>query len=248
MIYTIKITSSPASNDFISKLPFELTFSNSDSDEYYIIGRSSNTFINYYQKDLTYIQGDIALLKDNTYIVFKETTFYQKESIYIGNIINFDNILTTLDTNSKNTQFDNNLAFSSETQCSPYIIPINGENNINVPMDKYYEEKYTILYYYGIINFSTRGTEKLKKVPPIYLNNLYLGSDCSIENDQYSIKCTIKDTWYHVNAPKPVEYKVNELYEGCYGPIFTGITLYISGESLYVNIFLLLLLLMIIVF
>ena len=114
-------------------------------------------------------------------------------------------------------------------------------------MDKYYEEKYTILYYYGIINFSTRGTEKLKKVPPIYLNNLYLGSDCSIENDQYSIKCTIKDTWYHVNAPKPVEYKVNELYEGCYGPIFTGITLYISGESLYINIFLLLLL-MIIVF
>ena len=104
----------------------------------------------------------------------------------------------------------------------------------------------TAEYYYGIINFSTRSTGKLKDIPPIYLNDMYLGSDCIIEEDGFSIKCTIKDTiWYHVDAPKPVKYKVNELYGGCYGAVFTGITIYVSGEALYLNLFVLFLLILI---
>ena len=128
--------------------------------------------------------------------------------------------------------------------CSPYIVGINGQKEIEVKME--YEEIdfwKGHQYYYGIINFSTRGTKKLNKVPPIYLNNTYLGGDCSIENDGYSIKCRIKDTiWYHVNLPKPPKYRVNELYEGCYGAIFTGITLNISGENLTFNLFIILIL------
>ena len=86
---------------------------------------------------------------------------------------------------------------------------------------------------YGVINFSTKGTEKLKSVPPIYLNNSYLGNDCSLENDKFSIRCIIRDeVWYNVDYPKPVMYRVNELYEGCYGPVYTGITLYVYGEKL----------------
>ena len=45
-----------------------------------------------------------------------------------------------------------------------------------------YEDDY---YYYGIINFSTRGTKKLSEVPPIYLNNTYFSDDCEIEQDGF---------------------------------------------------------------
>ena len=36
----------------------------------------------------------------------------------------------------------------------------------------------------------------IDKSSSIYLNNLYLGDDCRIESDKYSIRCTIKDKWY----------------------------------------------------
>lgn len=249
MIYTIRLSSNIASTDFVSLFPFDLTFSNSVFDEYYIIGRASNTYQSYYyQKEFTYMQGDIALLKDNTYIIFKEASYYEKESIYIGNIMNFENILTNIASNTKiqSSESDTNKFFESKTLCSPYIVGINGEKTINLPLDKYYEKGFKTPYYYGIINFSTRGTEKLNGVPPIYLNNTYLGDYCSVENDKYSIKCTIKDSvWYHVDAPKPVMYRVNELYEGCYGPVYTGITIYVSGESLYINLLILFFILLI---
>ena len=68
-----------------------------------------------------------------------------------------------------------------------------------------YEDDY---YYYGIINFSTRGTKKLSEIPPIYLNNTYLSDDCEIEQDGFSIKCKIKEKKWNNNCL----YKVNELY------------------------------------
>ena len=79
-----------------------------------------------------------------------------------------------------------------------------------------YEDDY---YYYGIINFSTRRTKKLSEVPPIYLNNTYFSDDCEIEQDGFSIKCKIKEEKWNNNCI----YKVNELYDGCFGPIFTSI-------------------------
>ena len=136
--------------------------------------------------------------------------------------------------------------FASKILCFPFIVAINGETEIHVPMDKRYHEPFEEVYYYGIINFATRGTQKIKSVPPIYLNNKYFGEDCGVEGDGYSIKCTIKDEkWYHMDAEKPVKYKVNELYQGCYGPIFTGITIYVSGEALYNNLFMLLFIILI---
>ena len=138
------------------------------------------------------------------------------------------------------------MAFSSDTLCSPYIVSINGEKDIHVNLENEYNHLFKRYYHYTDINFATRGTEKLSKVPPIYLNNKYLGDECEIESDGYSIRCRIKDyKWYEVDEPKPVVYKVNELYEGCYGPVFTGITLYVSGESLYINMILLLLIILI---
>ena len=101
-------------------------------------------------------------------------------------------------------------------------------------------------YYYGIINFSTRGTKKLNEVPPIYLNNTYLSDDCKVEQDGYSIKCKIKEEKWKNNCT----YKVNELYEGCYGPIFTIFIrlpyvkhhdLFISSENINICLFYLLL-------
>ena len=127
MIYSISISTSTASYDFINKFPFELTFSKSTYDEFYIIGRATNSYNSYYEKEYTYLQGDIALLKDNTYIVFKETTHYEKESLYIGNIMNFNNIIPNINADSQNSATDQNMAFSSDTLCSPYIVPINGE-------------------------------------------------------------------------------------------------------------------------
>ena len=249
MIYSIKISTNSASKDFLSLFPYDLTFTNSLYPEYYIIGRAP---INYesslYLTQFTYFSGDIALLKDGTYAVFKEICLYERESIYIGSIVDFNSILSSLSKTNINTgNSENNKIFQSDNNCSPFIFGINGENDIRIPMDKEEEDiSGDHEYFYGEINFSTRGTEKLTKVPPIYLNNSYLGDDCSIESDKYSIRCRIKDSkWYHVDAPKPVVYKVNELYEGCHGPVFTGITLYVSGNNIKFNLFLILSLLLI---
>ena len=244
-IYSLTIASNKAGTDFFSQFPLESTFSN-DLGNYYIIGRSTNSYQSQlYQKKYTYLQGDIAVLKDNTYAIFKKTALYENESIYMGNIMNFDNILTNINTNTRTYETNMMKFFYSKELCSPSIIVINGEERIHVPMNKEEYKNNKNHYYYGIVNFATKGTEKLKKVPPIYLDNIYFGEDCSIEKDGFSLKCIIKDTkWYDVDAPKPVEYKVNELYEGCYGPIFTGITITVSGESLYINLSMLLIMML----
>ena len=239
MIYTMKINSNEASRDFTSMFPYELSFSKGVNPEYYIIGRASKTYENNnYLTQFTYLEGDIALLNDYTYVIFTEPALYEKESIYLGSISNFENILSTLSKNTNNGLHENRF-FQSDESCSPYIMAINGENVINIKMDNERKNEIDeIQYYYGVINFSTKGTEKLKSVPPIYLNNSYLGNDCWLENDKFSIRCVIQDfVWYHVDYPKPVMYRVNELYEGCYGPVYTGITLYVYGEKIKNNLF-----------
>ena len=233
MIYTMKINSNEASRDFTSMFPYELSFSKGVNPEYYIIGRASKTYENNnYLTQFTYLEGDIALLNDYTYVIFTEPALYEKESIYLGSISNFENILSTLSKNTNNGLHENRF-FQSDESCSPYIMAINGENVINIKMDKSDD-----LGYYGVINFSTKGTEKLKSVPPIYLNNSYLGNYCCLENDKFSIRCKIRDyEWYHVDYPQTVMYRVNELYEGCYGPVYSGITLYVYGEKLTNNLY-----------
>ena len=236
MIYTMKINSNEASRDFTSMFPYELSFSKGVNPEYYIIGRASKTYENNnYLTQFTYLEGDIALLNDYTYVIFTEPALYEKESIYLGSISNFENILSTLSKNTNNGLHENRF-FQSDESCSPYIMAINGEDVINIKMDKSDD-----LGYYGVINFSTKGTEKLKSVPPIYLNNSYLGDYCCLENDKFSIRCEIRNyVWYRNEYPKPVKYRVNELYEGCYGPVYSGITLYVYGEKIKHNLCLLL--------
>ena len=184
-----------------------------------------------------YITGDIALLNDNTYVIFNKTTQIESSSVYIGSIQDFDIILENI--NYEIDNFDTNKFFKSDKLCSPYIIPINGEKQISVKLDREYSKFFHDDYYYGIVNFATRGTSALKKVPPIYLDNEYLGDDCEIESDGYSIKCTIKEKWYDKKGSN--KYKVYELYEGCYRPIFTGIILTVSSEKISINLYLLLL-------
>ena len=248
MIYTIQLSSNTASQDFISLLPFDLTFSNGIYPEYYIIGRSSKAFDTYsYVNQFTYLPGDIALLQDNTYVIFKEVSLYEEKSIYIGTINNSDDIfksITGTNTNTKIINSEQNIFFYSTIDCSPYIQSINGETEIIVKMTKEKVDKYNNHeYYYEEINFSTRGTKQLSKVPPIYLNNSYLGNDCSIENDKYTVRCRIKDDkWFNAESGELLMYRVNEVYEGCYGPVYTGITLYIYGEANRINLVLLLIL------
>ena len=233
MIYTMKINSNEASRDFTSMFPYELSFSKGVNPEYYIIGRASKTYENNnYLTQFTYLEGDIALLNDYTYVIFTKPALYEKESIYLGSISNFENILSTLSKNTNNGLHENRF-FQSDESCSPNIMSINGENEIKIKMDKSDD-----FGDYGVINFSTKGTEKLKSVPPIYLNNSYLGDYCCLENDKFSIRCEIRNyVWYRDEYPKPVKYRVNELYEGCYGPVYTGITLYVYGEKLKNNLF-----------
>ncbi len=234
MIYSISIQISSVSTDFTSMFPLNLSLSNSISPDYYIIGRSLFIYEpTMFTSRYTYITGDIALLKDNTYVIFKKTTPFESSSVYIGSIQDFDNILENINDEIDNFDTNTNMMFESGNLCSPYILPINGENEISVKLDRGYS------YYYGIVNFATRGTSTLTKVPPIYLNNLYLGDDCEIESDGYSIKCTIGEKWYDKKSSN--KYKVNELYEGCYGPIFTGIILTVSSEKISINLYLLLL-------
>ena len=80
--------------------------------------------------------------------------------------MNFNNIIPNINTDSQNSASDQNMAFSSDTLCSPYIVPINGEKNIHVNLESKYEKAFKEPYYYTDINFATRGTEKLSKVPP----------------------------------------------------------------------------------
>ena len=86
----------------------------------------------------------------------------------------------------------------------------------------------------------------MNEVPPIYLNNTYLSDDCEIEQDGYSIKCKIREEKWNNNCI----YKVNELYDGCYGPIFTSIIIRLpkidhpelsSSENINIRLFFLLL-------
>ena len=110
MIYTMQLSSNSASQEFISLLPLDLTFSNSIYPEYYIIGRSSEAFETYsYVTQFTYLPGDIALLKDNSYVIFKETSLYEDKSIYIGSIKNADDIFKSL---SKSGTNKNEIYFS----------------------------------------------------------------------------------------------------------------------------------------
>ena len=215
-----------------------------------------------FTKKFTFLEGDIALLEDYTYAIFKKPTVFESNSAYIGNINNFDEIIEDVSTNADRN--DKKLLFENEQTCSPHLLGINSEieNIVNLDKEDEVRGQYCIIYnnvdgycegfeddyyYYGIINFSTRGTKKLNEVPPIYLNNTYLSDDCKVEQDGYSIKCKIKEERWKNNCT----YKVNELYEGCYGPIFTSIfirlpyvkhhDLFISSENINICLFYLLL-------
>lgn len=140
MIYTMQLSSNSASQDFISLFPLDLTFSNSIYPEYYIIGRSPKAFETYsYVTQFSYLPGDIALLKDNEYVIFKETNLYEDKSIYIGSIKNADDIFKSLPLSGTNKNVYNseqNILFYSKIDCSPYILCINGETEITVRMTK----------------------------------------------------------------------------------------------------------------
>ena len=244
MIYSITLEYNSISSDFTSLFPLELSFSTSVSNDYYILGRAKKSYgTNLYATKYTYMQGDIALLEDNTYVVFIKSIFFERKSIFIGHINGFESILNNI--NDQNEETDTNkFMFETENECIPYVLGINGEKQIKLKLDHYYET----------INFSTRGTKSLDKVPPIYLNNTYLGGDCSIEKDGYSVKCIIKDTkWYKVKKKKKneelfVKYRVNELNGGCYGPIYTGIDIYVSGSINHISLFISLILLILLLF
>ena len=135
-IYSLTIASNEAGTDFFSQFPLESTFAN-DLGNYYIIGRSTNSYQSQlYQNKFTYLQGDIAVLKDNTYVIFKKATLYENESIYMGKIMNFDNILTNINKNTEIYETNMMKFFYSKELCSPSIMAINGEERIHVPMDK----------------------------------------------------------------------------------------------------------------
>ena len=249
--------------DFVSLFPYDFSLSNSISPIYYIIGRARKNYDeSLFNARFTFLIGDIALLEDYTYAIFKEATLYENKSSYIGNINKFDEIIKNISLYKDTSAHQ--LFFENEDLCSPFLLSINGEGEHTVKLNKegiekgsgcYSKgedgcEKYmTDYYYYGIINFSTRNTQKLTKVPSIYLNSTYLGDDCEIENDTYSIRCTIREEKWDSN----VTYRVNELYEGCYGPIFTLINLHIPhvehptlfsysySEKLNINLFMILL-------
>ena len=254
--------SSTVSKDFVSLFPFYLSLTSSISPDYFIIGRAGKRYdSSTFTKKFTFLEGDIALLEDYTYAIFKKPTVFESNSAYIGNINNFDEIIEDVSTNADRN--DKKLLFENEQTCSPYLLGINSEieNIVNLDKEDEVRGQYCIgynvdghckgleddYYYYGIINFSTRGTKKLNEVPPIYLNNTYLSDDCKVEQDGYSIKCKIKEEKWKNNCT----YKVNELYEGCYGPIFTSIfirfpyvkhhDLFISSENINICLFYLLL-------
>lgn len=243
MIYNMVIENNIASADFTSLFPLDLSFINSDSNDYYILVRNRKTYENsLFNSRNTFLIGDIALLENNIYVIFKKTMLVETKSIYIGNINNFESIL-----NNPNIQTDDTdtskLLFESENICSPYILGINGEKDIKIKMEGFGSKRHST------INFSTRGTKKLEKVPSIYLNNTYLGGDCSIEGDGYSIICTITyEKWYEnkenniikSNQESFVKYRLNELYEGCYGPVYTGINLFISGANIQISLYIIL--------
>ena len=66
-----------------NSFPLNLSLSNSLPD-YYIIGRSLNTYEpTLFTSRYSYIIGDIALLNDNTYVIFKKTTPFESSSVYI---------------------------------------------------------------------------------------------------------------------------------------------------------------------
>ena len=70
MIYTIKIEYSVVSSDFTSLFPLDLSFSNSISNNYYIIGKATKTYESHlFESKKAYLRGDIALLEDNIYVV-----------------------------------------------------------------------------------------------------------------------------------------------------------------------------------
>jgi len=263
MIYNLNIEPNVISTDFVSLFPYDFSLFDSISPNYYIIGRARKKYEeSLFNSRFTFLKGDIALLDDYTYVIFKEPTLYKNKSGYIGNINNFNEIIKNVTIYNFTT--DHQLFFENEDICSPFLLSINAEGQHIVHLNKEGPAKgsgcyslgedgcdvyMTDYYYYGIINFSTRKTKKLTKVPPIYLNNSYLGDDCQIENDSYSIRCIIREEKWDSN----VTYKVNELYEGCYGPIFTSISLYIPyvehpaliaysySEKINVNLFLILL-------
>ena len=245
-IYIIDVESNIVSNDFVSLFPFYLSLTDTISSNYFIIGKTSKRYDeSLFTKDFSFLEGDIALLEDYTYVIFKNPTLFENNSAYIGNINNFDEIVEDVSTNADRN--DRKILFENEESCNPYILAINGEIDNIVKLDKidkligeycqswsYYKcvKKGNDYYYYGIINFSTRGTKKLNEVPPIYLNNTYLSDDCEIEQDGFSIKCKIREEKWNNNC----SYKVNELYEGCFGPIFTSIIIhlpYVQHYKLY---------------
>lgn len=254
MIYTIELESSVVSLDFTSLFPLYLSFKESVSNEYYIIGKSKKIYeSSLFTSRITYIQGDIALLEDNTYVVFRNSILLETKSINIGNIKGFEILLNSINNQNEKGEI-NKFMFESETECIPYVLGINNEKEIKLRLENEKKKKYgDHEYYYGIINFSTRGTKSINKVPPLYLNNSYLGDDCSIEGDGYSVKCIIKDVkWYKVEKKKReekfIKYRVNELYEGCYGPIYTGLNLYVDGNIIQINLFLSLVIITILLF
>jgi hypothetical protein len=199
--------SSTVSNDFVSLFPFYLSLTDTISSNYFIIGKTSKRYDeSLFTKDFSFLEGDIALLEDYTYVIFKNPTLFENNSAYIGNINNFDEIVEDVSTNADRN--DRKILFENEESCNPYILAINGEIDNIVKLDKIDKligeccqswsqdkcvKKRNDYYYYGIINFSTRGTKKLNEVPPIYLNNTYLSDDCEIEQDGFSIKCKIRE-------------------------------------------------------
>ena len=213
MVYTLTIDKNIAATDFTSLFPLDISFKNSNSNDYYILTRSGVSYENdLFSSSYTYLNGDIALLENNIYVVFRQTTLFESKSIYIGTINDFDNILN----NQKNQTDDTDtskLLFESQNICYPYILAINNEKDIKIQFDNIDSNKLK----YGIINFSTKGTKSLDKAPSIYLNNSYLSDDCSIESDGYSVKCKIRyDKWYEKKVEKEsnkvkkyVKYRVN---------------------------------------
>ena len=68
--------SSTVSKDFVSLFPFYLSLTSSISPDYFIIGRAGKRYdSSTFTKKFTFLEGDIALLEDYTYAIFKKQQY-----------------------------------------------------------------------------------------------------------------------------------------------------------------------------
>lgn len=82
-IYIINMVSNTVSNDFVSLFPFYLFLTDTISSNYFIIGKTSKRYDeSLFTKDFSFLEGDIALLEDYTYVIFKNPTLFENNSAY----------------------------------------------------------------------------------------------------------------------------------------------------------------------